>query len=59
MRRETVTQWIHKRDMPAHKVGRFWKFRITEIDHGVRAGGAAEGVNGLQQKAEADDGTQG
>ena len=27
--------------MPAHKVGRLWKFKASEIDDWVRAGAAA------------------
>ena len=27
--------------MPAHKVGRLWKFQASEIDDWVRGGGAA------------------
>lgn len=41
-RRETITQWIGKRNMPAYKVGRQWKFKLSEIDKWVRSGGAAE-----------------
>ena len=38
--RETVMQWIHNRGLPAHKVGRLWKFKISEVDKWVRDGGA-------------------
>jgi excisionase family DNA binding protein len=38
--RETVLTWIAKRNMPAYKVGRLWKFKISEIDEWVRSGGA-------------------
>ena len=38
--RETILQWISKRNMPAYKVGRLWKFKISEIDEWVRSGGA-------------------
>lgn len=45
--RETVLQWIAKRNMPAYKVGRLWKFKISEIDEWVRSSGADERkVNG-------------
>jgi hypothetical protein len=27
--------------MPAHKVGRLWKFQTSEVDEWVRSGGAA------------------
>ena len=37
----TVYKWIDRKNMPAHKVGRLWKFRKEEIDQWVRAGGAA------------------
>lgn len=40
--RETVLQWINKRNMPAHKVGRLWKFKISEVDEWIRSGGAVE-----------------
>lgn len=40
--RETVLQWINHRNMPAHKVGRLWKFKISEVDEWIRSGGAAE-----------------
>jgi len=28
--------------MPAHKVGRLWKFKVDEVDEWVRSGKAAE-----------------
>jgi excisionase family DNA binding protein len=40
--RETVLQWISNRNMPAHKVGRLWKFKISEVDEWIRSGGAAD-----------------
>lgn len=36
--RDTVLNWIEKRDMPATKVGRLWKFKISEVDAWVKAG---------------------
>ncbi len=40
--RETVLQWIAKRNMPAYKVGRMWKFKLSEIDEWIRSGGASD-----------------
>lgn len=40
--RETILQWITGRQMPAHKVGRLWKFKISEVDEWIRSGLAAE-----------------
>ena len=42
VRRETILQWISKRNMPAYKVGRLWKFKITEVDQWVHSGNAAD-----------------
>lgn len=39
---DTVYRWIEKNDMPAHRVGRFWKFKREEVDEWVKAGGAAD-----------------
>ena len=41
--KDTVYRWIDQRGMPAHKVGRQWKFKIIEEDAWVREGKAAEG----------------
>ena len=38
--RETILQWIAKRNMPAYKVGRLWKFKLSEVDEWIRSGGA-------------------
>ena len=40
--RETILQWIAKRKMPAYKVGRLWKFKLSEVDDRIRSGGAAD-----------------
>lgn len=40
--KDTVYAWISKRNMPAHRIGRFWKFQAAEVDEWVRSGGAAE-----------------
>ena len=39
--RDTILQWIAKRNMPAYKVGRLWKFKLSEVDDWIRSGGAA------------------
>ena len=39
--RDTVYRWID-RGMPAHKLGRLWKFNVSEIDEWLRAGKAVE-----------------
>ena len=34
--RDTVFNWIAKRDMPATKIGRLWKFKISEVDAWIK-----------------------
>lgn len=48
VKRDTVYKWIDRKQMPAHKVGRLWKFRKEEIDQWVRndAGARGQGANG-------------
>ena len=41
IKRDTVYKWIDRRDLPAHKVGRLWKFRRNEIDDWVRSQNAS------------------
>ncbi|MDU4923983.1 helix-turn-helix domain-containing protein [Dermabacter sp.] len=43
--KDTVYTWIAEKAMPAHKVGRLWKFQASEIDDWVRRGGAAAAPN--------------
>ena len=40
--KDTVYRWITQREMPAHKVGRKWKFKVSEVDAWVREGSAGE-----------------
>lgn len=41
--KDTVYRWIESKALPAHKIGRLWKFNLTEVDEWVRSGGATEG----------------
>lgn len=38
--KETIYRWLEKKKMPAHRVGRLWKFKASEVDKWVRGGGA-------------------
>lgn len=40
--RDTVYRWIEAKRMPAHRIGRLWKFKLSEVDAWVRTGGADE-----------------
>jgi excisionase family DNA binding protein len=40
--RDTIYKWLVRKKMPAHKVGRLWKFLASEIDQWVKGGKAAQ-----------------
>lgn len=42
VRRETIYTWISDKHMPAHRVGRRWRFDMNEVDAWVRSGKAAD-----------------
>lgn len=36
--RDTALRWIATKQMPAHKSGKNWKFKLSEIDEWVNSG---------------------
>jgi excisionase family DNA binding protein len=40
--KESVYRWIEGKGLPAHRVGRLWKFRLSEVDKWIEAGGAGQ-----------------
>jgi len=42
VKRDTVYKWINEKGMPAHRMGRLWKFKKNEVDDWVKAGSAAD-----------------
>lgn len=40
--KETIYKWLDKKKIPAHRVGKLWKFKATEVDSWIFAGGASE-----------------
>lgn len=47
--RDSVYRWIESRKLPAHKVGRLWKFKLTEVDAWVRTQEASEKLGGRDE----------
>ena len=37
--RDTVYRWVDSKGFPAHRVGRLLRFRLSEVDEWVKAGG--------------------
>lgn len=40
--KDTVYRWIDSKSLPAHRVGRLWKFQLSEVDKWILAGGASD-----------------
>lgn len=38
IKRDTAYKWIADNKLPAHKVGRLWKFKKDEVDAWIREG---------------------
>jgi excisionase family DNA binding protein len=43
--KDSVYRWIERKGLPARKVGKLWKFKLSEVDEWVRAGGAGQSSN--------------
>lgn len=39
--KDAVYAWIAEKGMPAHKIGRLWKFEVGDVNEWVRGGGAS------------------
>lgn len=39
--KDTIYRWIANKQMPAHKIGRLWKFKVSEVDEWVKKDGSS------------------
>lgn len=39
---DTIYTWTSEKRMPAHKVGRLWKFKAAEVDRWIRKGASGQ-----------------
>ena len=37
--KDSIYNWIAEQTIPAHRIGRLWKFKATEVDEWVTQGG--------------------
>lgn len=44
--KDTIYTWINAKGMPAHRVGRLWKFKRDEVDVWIKSGGASDRQDG-------------
>jgi len=49
VKRDTIYKWIYRRNMPAHKLGRLWKFRMDEVDEWVFANDGNRNESSMSQ----------
>ena len=49
--KETVYRWLDRKRIPAHRIGKLWKFKATEVDSWITSGDASE----LSTKEEASN----
>lgn len=47
VRRDTIYKWRIRHHMPAHKVGKLWKFRKDEVDRWIKSGRSADRSEGV------------
>jgi excisionase family DNA binding protein len=40
--KDTIRNWLRKNAIPAHKIGKLWKFKLSEIDEWVQSGKSAD-----------------
>lgn len=38
--KETIYRWLEREIIPAHRMGRLWKFKPSEVDKWIKVGGA-------------------
>ena len=42
VRQDSIYRWIDAKGLPAHRIGRLWKFKVSEVDDWVRRGSARD-----------------
>jgi len=52
--KSSVYRWIEKKGLPAHRVGKLFRFKLSEVDEWVQSGGAGEAGSLSTPKEETD-----
>lgn len=40
--KDTIYNWINKKNMPSHKIGKLWKFKVSQVDAWAQSGKARD-----------------
>ena len=51
--KETIYRWLERETIPAHRMGKLWRFKPTEVDEWVMKGGAAGESSSLKTLTQA------
>ncbi len=43
--KDSIYRWIERKGLPARKVGKLWKFKLSEVDEWVRGGAASHATS--------------
>jgi len=44
--KDSVYRWVEAKGLPAHRVGRLLRFKLSEVDEWVQQGGGGDGPTG-------------
>lgn len=47
--KETVYRWVERSRIPAHKVGKQWRFLVSEVNEWVKSGDAKDADQNYRQ----------
>lgn len=53
--KDTVYRWIEAKSLPAQRVGRLWKFKLSDVDRWVTDVMAAEDESAITSKPMSND----
>lgn len=48
--KETIYRWLEKGQIPAHRLGKLWKFKPSEVDEWITDGGGKESTSSTEAK---------
>jgi len=43
--KDSIYRWVERKGLPAHRIGRLFRFKLSEIDEWVRQGGGKDASN--------------
>lgn len=48
--KETIYRWLEREAIPAHRIGKLWKFKPSEVDKWVIQGGAVDKTTAFRKR---------